>query len=194
MEKSREQAQMDQIPEIDVLIATARWLKDREAFPIKFSVASGRGIKKYADTARLRKELSAAGQENFLTAATGPDVIAFSETEFWQVECKGAGKGVKTTQRSNFDRALASTVSYFTADPADEKNLSDGLRNALRVITKGEPKLQFRLGLALPETPAYLSELRRRVGKPLRKQLDLWILLLNLQDRSIRAVPPEEDV
>ena len=185
---------MSQIPEIDVLIPTALWLRDRGATPIQVSVASGRGIDTHADTTRLREALFAAGQEHLLTTKTGPDVIALSKTELWQVECKGAGTGTKQTQRNNFDRALASTVSYFSADSADVKNLSGDLRTVLRVMIKEEPKLQFRLGLALPATPIYLDELRRRVAKPLRKQLDLWILLLDLQDRSIRAVPPDEEV
>ena len=64
---------MNQIPEIDVLIATALWLKDRGASPIQFSVASGRGINTHADTARLRKALLVAGQEHLLTTKTGPD-------------------------------------------------------------------------------------------------------------------------
>ena len=56
------------------------------------------------------------------------------------------------------------------------------------------PKLQSRLGLALPATPTYLDELNRRIHKPLRKHLDLWVLLLDLQDRSIHAVSPDEEV
>ena len=101
--------------------------------------------------------------------------------------------GGKQTQRNNFDRALASTVSYFSADSTDVKNRSgDPLRIVLSAMIEEEPKL--RLGLALPATPTYLNELRRRVGKSLRKQLDLWILLLDLQDRNIRAVPPDEEV
>ena len=184
---------MNQIPEIDVLIPTALWLKDRGATPIQVSVASGRGIDTHADTTRLRKALFVAGQEHLLTTKTGPDVIALSKTELWQIECKGVGMGGKQTQRNNFDRALASTVSYFSADSTEVKNRSgDPLRIVLSAMIEEEPKL--RLGLALPATPTYLNELRRRVGKSLRKQLDLWILLLDLQDRNIRAVPPDEEV
>ena len=105
----------------------------------------------------------------------GPDVFAFlkEKEEVWKVECKGAGMGTPQTQRNNFDRALASVVSYFR---------------------ESTPKLSVRLGLALPETHAYLNQLKR-VHKDLRKRIDLWILLLDPQDRrSIRAISPDEEI
>ena len=163
------------ILENDVLIATALWLKDRGAILFKCSPASGLGIDLQAEKKRLREALLSDGYENeIIMESTGPDVFAFlkEKEEVWKVECKGAGMGTPQTQRNNFDRALASVVSYFR---------------------ESTPKLSVRLGLALPETHAYLNQLKR-VHKDLRKRLDLWILLLDPQDRrSIRAISPDEE-
>ena len=164
------------IPENDVLIATVLWLKDRGAIPLMCSLASGLGIDLQAEEKRLREALSADGYENdIIMGSTGPDVFAFSKEkeEVWKVECKGAGTGTPQTQRNNFDRALASVVTYFR---------------------ESTPKLSVRLGLALPETRTFLNQLKH-VHKDLRKRLDLWILLLDPQDRrSIRAISPDEEI
>jgi len=92
------------------------------------------------------------------------------------IEAKGAGKGGKQTQRTNFDRALASVVSYYTDTVPNET-----------------PDARPCLGLALPATPIYTSELRRRVQKPLRRQLNLWVLLYEPESREIRAFSPDAD-
>ena len=46
--------------------------------------------------------------------SSGPDIIALSKSRYWQIECKGAGTGKQSTQRNNFDRAVASVVAYYT--------------------------------------------------------------------------------
>jgi hypothetical protein len=171
------------IPERDVLVATALWLKQRGAIPYRFSVARGRGIDLAADTATLREACLAAGLPDSLikTVASGPDVIALSRTEFWQVECKGSGAGTPQTQRNNFDRALASTVSYYVDEPPDD-------------WASEFPDIKSCLGLALPASRLYLNGLRQRVRKPLRRRLNLWVLLYDARSKSIRAVPPDEEV
>ena len=82
------------------------------------------------------------------------------------------------TQRNNFDRALASVVSYFEETP---QGVPAEFENAT-----------VCLGLALPATQAYLNELKRRVRLPLRKRLNLWVLLYELETSAIKAISPEE--
>ncbi len=74
--------QIETIPEIEVLIATALWLMDRGAIWFQLSVAKGQGINSQADTKRLREALLVAGlpENRIKTTSTGPDVIAFSKT------------------------------------------------------------------------------------------------------------------
>jgi hypothetical protein len=80
-------------------------------------------------------------------------------------------------QRNNFDRALASVVSY-CEDPPEWHSQP--------------PK--YILGLSLPATHAYFRWLKSRVRRPLRERLGLWILLLNPIDKeSIYAVSPNEE-
>ncbi len=164
------------ISENDVLIATTLWLVDRGGFYFQCSPARGQGTNYQDDTERLRATLLSAGvsKELITMRPNGQDVVAFSKTEFWQIECKGAGGGKQSTQRNNFDRALASVVSYF--EDSDETT-----------------NYHTRLGLALPATPTYLHLLNERVRKPLRKRLNLWVLLFDPLTKSICAVSPDEE-
>ena len=93
---------------------------------------------------------------------------------FGKLSARRAGGGKQSTQRNNFDRALASAVSYFK--DSDET-----------------PNHHTRLGLALPATPTYLHLLNERVRKPLRKRLNLWVLLFDPLTKSICAVSPDEE-
>ncbi|MCY4137059.1 MAG: hypothetical protein OXF56_02180, partial [Rhodobacteraceae bacterium] len=106
----------------------------------------------------------------------GPDIVAVSEHEWWCIECKGTGTGKPSTQRNNFDRALASVVSYYEDDP--------------QAPVRWAKDARVFLGLALPASPQYLKELARRVRSPLRRRLNLWILLY--EKSVIRAVAPAE--
>lgn len=178
------------VPEIDVLIASVIWLwKQRKVIPLQFSLAKGKGINVKSDEKSLRDKLKAAGvpdpsdirkelgissPSQFLLSS-GQDIIGiggFSPQEIWQIECKGAGSGKKSTQRNNFDRALASVVCYYTDDFQGFKTY---------------------LGLALPSTSEYMSELRNRLRKPLRRQLNLWVLLYNPNTKMICFVAPDDD-
>ena len=53
-------SQLELVPEIDVLIAAALWLWQKEARPIQFSVATGQGIDSRADRDRLERALDSA--------------------------------------------------------------------------------------------------------------------------------------
>ena len=99
------------VPEPDVLIAATVFLIRRGAIPYQFSVAAGRGIETSHAVERLRAAFASVGHTPSFTG-NGADILAISNTEWWAVECKGAGAGTSQTQRNNFDRAVASVVSY----------------------------------------------------------------------------------
>lgn len=165
------------IPELDVLLATVLWLRERGCRPIRLSISSGSHAGRRADRIRLREQLAAAGlSTGWTTASEGPDVVAASPNEVWKVECKGAGTGVASTQRNNFDRALASTVSYYGGWTSE--------------VAGAPPEATRYLALAIPWTPDYARELRRRVRTDLRTRLGLWILLYDPGSSAIIAVEP----
>ena len=166
------------IEESKVLTATTDFLIKRGVLPYQFSVARGKGINATETLAYLSGRFRAVGFSPQFTPG-GADIEAFSEKEWWRVECKGSGTGTSQTQRTNFDRALASVVTYF-----EEPSNSLGVDYA---------NVRLFLGLALPASPAYLRELTRRVRIPLRKQLNLWVLLYDPSSGSVRAVEPTED-
>lgn len=166
-----------------MLIGCSLWLHTRGLLPLSFSIASGHGIDLGIDKQRLLQALDGAGIPTSMTdfRTDGPDVTAISKSEFWQVECKGAGQGKQSTQRNNFDRALASAVSYFV-------DQSPQFPGELSILNGAIPFL----GLALPATRDYLDQLRRRVRNPLRKRLNLWVLLYDLKSHTIIPVAPDE--
>jgi len=168
------------VHEGDVLVAATVFLVKRGLVPYQFSVAAGRGLDSTNTIDRLRSAFASIGRPSPSFSGNGADILAVSEKEWWAVECKGSGTGRPQTQRNNFDRALASVVSYFTDKPED---LPAEFSNAT-----------VFLALALPATTAYLKELKRRVRKPLRKRLNLWVLLYQRDSKTVRAVSPEEEI
>ncbi len=168
-------------PEIDVLLAVSVWLRQRKILPYQFSIAHGKDIDMAAAKARLNAFLDGEGIPTELRSfvGDGADITGISGSEYWQIECKGAGTGKPATQRNNFDRALSSVVSYYTESAPD-------FGKELAAFSHARPVL----GLALPETSYYMSELRRRVRKPLRKALNLWVLLYNPSTGGVRGIGP----
>ena len=185
---------MTTVPENEVLIATARWLLNRKVLPYQVSVASGQGLDYLADQTRLIEDLKLGALLKQIELPhfkkTGPDILGLdiksllqvvddkeanvSNSEWWQIECKGVGIGQPATQRNNFDRALSSVVSYF--GPSEEfKNV------------------RSFLGLALPNSRYFKHHLKTRVKKPLRIQLNLWVLIYDPSEKSVSAVLPNED-
>lgn len=166
------------ITEGEVLLETLRFLLKRKAIPFQVSVPSGQDI----DTNQIKNEVkSIFGNVDFDPdfVGSGPDVIAVSDSEYWIVECKGTGKGKPQTQRNNFDRALASTVSYYEDKPS---NPPDWAKDS-----------SIFLGLALPNSKQYMNELKRRVRMPLRKRLNLWVLLYDVESKQIKEISPDVD-
>jgi hypothetical protein len=169
------------ISENDVLIATIKFLVERGVKPYRLSIAKRKGIDRNSAIIQLLQILGSRNIRPISIDEKGQNIIGVSETEWWQIECKGSGKGVQSTVRNNFDRALASVVSYY-----EEK--TKGLPKEYEEYKNAQPYL----GLALPASPAYLKELNKRVRQSLRERLNLWVLLYEPVSKSIRAVPPED--
>jgi len=169
------------VPEIDVPTAAVVFLRERSVTCYRVSVPRGKGIDKSAAESSAWAALGGDIPHVQPFSAEGADIIGVSSTEWWQVECKGSGSGKPQTQRNNFDRALASAVSHYEEKPAN--------------LPKKYPHYigaRPYLGLALPASPAYLNELKRRVRQPLRRALNLWILLYEPESKSIMALSPED--
>lgn len=173
-------------PEIDILVAASGFLMKRGVKPYQFSPPKGAGIDSEAVHSQIWMkaiEWIANGQDirpiDFPNE--GPDIIGISETEWWQIECKGSGFGKESTLRNHFDRALASVVSYYRERP-------EGLPERYTQHSNAQPYL----GLALPTCQTYMNELNRRVRQPLRKTLNLWVLLYEPKSGKIRAISPED--
>ncbi|MDA2935135.1 hypothetical protein MYX82_12465, partial [Acidobacteria bacterium AH-259-D05] len=89
---------------------------------------------------------------------------------------ESAGSGTASTQRNNFDRALPSVVGYY------------GKR-----APQGFEAVRSYLGLALPNTKDYKTQLRKRVRQRLCRVLNLWVLLYDPKEGLINAIAPEEE-
>jgi hypothetical protein len=166
------------VEEIKVLKATIVYLGGREVLPYRFSMARGKGI----NVSEFLASLSDMGKSTGFTpqlSSEGADIEDLSETEWWRIECKGTGTGTSQTQRNNFDRALASVVTYFEEPPYP--------------LPPDYKKAKLFLGLAIPASPDYLRQLKRRVRLALRKHLNLWVLLYEPSDGFIREVSPNQE-
>jgi hypothetical protein len=168
------------VPELDVLIASVRYLWGRGAKPNRMSISSGSRAGREEDQQRLTAALETACIPACPISGKGADIVASSATELWHVECKGSPASRENpenaarfgTHRNQFDRALASVVSYY--DEAQEGN---------------GPEINSYLGLAVPITDHYVRELKR-AGKRLRALLNLWVLLYDAKEGRIVPVEP----
>jgi len=165
------------VSENDVVIAASLWLLERGPIPVRVSMMIPVSSNRYSDERRLSDGLAAKGMDmaRLSFASDGPDIVAISDRQYWQVECKGVGSGQPSTYRTSFDRGLASVVSYF-GTPA-ELPPECGSRTPF-------------LALAIPSVTEYLSQLRRRVRQSLRLQLSLWLLLCDPDSLAIVGVSP----
>lgn len=167
------------VKETAVLQTVVTFLIDRGALPYRFSVPKGKDVPTKETIEYLSQWFRKAGFEpEFLSH--GADVEALSDTEWWRVECKGMGTGKNSTHRNNFDRALASVVSYYEEPPYPIGEKNQGAK--------------LCLGLALPDSQSFLHQLRRRLRAPLRKRLNLWVLLLEGASGNVRAISPSEEI
>ena len=159
---------MQLIPEVDVLIGVAGWLYSNGWQLERISLPTGRGIDVIRNMEKLKTEFATKGisLDDISFRRQGEDIRARRESEIWKIECKGLGEASPQTDKNNFDRAIASTVSYYTQ------------RDALR------------LGLALPEW--YRKLIRKKVPQELRKAINLWIFLYVSHNEVYDFAPSEE--
>ncbi len=97
----------------------------------------------------------------------GPDIIARTNNIVWKLECKGIGEGSPQTLRNNFDRAVASAVSYFDSPGT-------------------------RIGLALANDYLWVLKFGQRLPRTLREAANMWVLLL--ENGTIYPYEPTEDL
>ena len=150
------------VTEPDVLIAVAKWLHSNGW---QLEKVSPRNLK---DKEKIKAEFMAAGIliSNIDFQHAGEDIKARKGGTLWKIECKGLSSGKSPTDKNNFDRAIASAVSYYTQ--------IDGLR----------------LGLALPEW--YKKYFRDKLPQALRVAISLWIFLYASSDEVYVFAPDEE--
>ena len=158
------------IPEIDIIIATALWLNSNGHALKSISIPKGLGIKRDVDKQKLIDKLSAAGisTNSISFKSEGPDIVASFNEGSWKIECKGLGGGKGSTLRNNFDRALASAVSYY------------------------DSKTGIRLGFAIPKEDTYFNLIASKIPQPLREVLELWIFFINAD--SVEVIEPKTQI
>ena len=158
------------IPEIDVLIGIALWLHS-DGWQIKqISMAGGQKIDQIAHRQKLESNFLNAGiaLDTIRFSREGPDIEAIKETKIWRIECKGLGEVRLQTLKNNFDRAVASVVSYYDQQEG----------------------LQLQLGIAFPE--AYEKLARNKLPQSLREVIDLWLFLYVAIDEIYKFAPNED--
>ena len=156
--------------EWQVLEAILPWLVERGAIISQVSVAQNQSISVADQRDRVKRLLRELGHADVNFVSSGPDIVAAESGVTWKIECKGQKTSRKQeTILNNFQRALASTVSYYTAD--------DGT---------------VRLGLAVPSYEAYLILLAQRVPAALQNRLDLRILLVDPETSTVLPWLEEE--
>ena len=150
--------------EVDVLIGVAKWLYSKGWQLERVSPHSPK------DKEKIKAEFTDAGISigNIVFQHAGEDIKARQGSNLWKIECKGLSSGTRETDKNNFDRAVASCVSYFTK--------KEGLR----------------LGLALPETKEYKKLLRGKLPQALRETTELWVFLYCGKDEVYEFAPNEE--
>lgn len=157
------------IPEVDVLIAVAKWLHRNDWQLEKVSLARGQRIDQANHEKRVRAEFTAAGIDvkSISFVSKGEDIRARHGTEVWRIECKGLGDVSTQTLKTNFDRAVASAVSYYNQ------------------------RVGLRLGLAVSEE--YDRLIQNKLPQVLRQAINLWIFLYISADDEVYVFRPDEE-
>jgi hypothetical protein len=155
------------VPEIDVTCAVAIWLHSNGWQVKSVSLPRGQGINQDNQKEKLWSKFKAAGiSPQKVSSSEGPDIEASCGEEMWKIECKGLGNVTPQTLKNNFDRAVASAVSYY--------NKEAGLR----------------VGLALPES--YIPHIQQKLPQALRQAINLWIFLYITDDEVLVWAPHNE--
>ncbi|HWP92514.1 MAG TPA: hypothetical protein VNN20_10005 [Thermodesulfobacteriota bacterium] len=164
----------EKVSEYDVLSETVLWLFKEGYQLVQISPAIRQDLDAGEQRKLIEEKLASIGLtlSGVSWNSQGPDIVAKNEKRIWKVECKGLGEGKQSTLRNNFDRALASVVSYY----------DDSENNELH------------LALAIPYNQDYNWQIINRVRKPLRMRLNLWILLYFSQARIIVPFSPDSEI
>lgn len=155
-------------PEIDVIIETSLHLS-RHGWVIKdISIPRGQVLDYSTQKRELNTKFARGGinVDNIDLRTNGPDIVAVQDEKVWRIECKGLGAGKSQTLRNNFDRAVASAVSYYDGEAT-------------------------HIGLAIPMEYAFLGFVKRRVPKALRNALNLWVFLLEPDGCTVKDIRPD---
>lgn len=156
--------------ELDVLIATSLWLVRNGWSVESISIARGSGL---PSVQQQKESISKAFKtdnvmfDEGVLRPVGPDIIASSYSGEWKIECKGLGQGRAQTHRNNFDRAVASVMSYFDSP-------------------------ETRLGLALANDYLWIYNFSERLPQALREATNLWVFLL--ENGTIYPYEPTQDL
>ena len=159
------------VSELDVLVSTCRWLHDQGWTIDSISLATGAGLPRIGEQKQVIKQEFEAAHIAFdpktLFRRHGADIIARSGEAIWKFECKGMSDAQPQTHRNNFDRAVASVVSYYD--------------NPLT-----------RLGLAVANDYLWKYNYVDRLPLALRKAIGLWVFLSS--DNGVYAFKPTEEL
>lgn len=152
----------NKISEADVLLSTSIWLLKNNWDIQTISPPNGQLIhprdqKEFYLHYWQTEFLSIPENLNF--QINGPDIIATQGTIKWKIECKGLSDATSQTIRNNFDRALASCVTYF------------------------DHNVNVKLGLAVPSY--YEDHIRKRLPLALRVALKMSIFLYSTSDQTV---------
>jgi len=156
--------------ELEVLIATTVWLLRNNWNVEAISVATGSGLPPIEyQKEEIRKAFNAEDVpfDERIFKPQGPDIVARSHKGIWKIECKGLGKGTSQTHRNNFDRAVASAMSYFDTS-----------------LTC--------LGLALANDYLWVYNFNKRLPQALREATNLWVFLF--ENGTIYPYEPTEEL
>lgn len=155
-------------PEIDVIIGTALYLYENGWNIECVSIPTGQRLDLSLQKEKLLARFSERGipTTGIVFPSNGPDIVARQGDKIWKIECKGLGTGKPPTVRNNFDRAVASAVSYFDGEAT-------------------------HIGLAIPMEYAFRGFVRGRVPKALRIALNLWVFLLEPDGCTIKDIRPD---
>jgi len=159
------------IPEVNVIIAVMRWLHSEGWTIQSLSIPRGQGIDSVSSKNRVKAELAALGieEKSVRFVSKGEDIRARKGSNLWRIECKSLGTDLRpSTLRNQFDRGLASTVSYY--------DQSQGLQ----------------LGLALSEE--YFKHIKDRLPQALRIAINLWVFIYVSADELIATLGPHEEL
>ncbi len=156
------------IPETDILIETIVWLIKNSWTIDTVSFPRGQEMNSIDHNTYFKYRLEEISHlhiiDNIAFPSNGPDILASKDGKKWKVECKGYSDSTPQTQRNNFDRALASCVTYF------------------------DNKENVKLGLAVPDF--YKSDIQKRIPIALRETLKMSIFLFNTKNSIIEHYEP----